>query len=130
MNSEEKTHLLSLIEDFKDLFDGTSVDWATETVDLELKPGSEPFNSTYYPVPIIDKENFCKDLKHLVEIGVLTPVQHSQYGTPLFIIPKRERTVRLMTNYRRLNQQLVINPYQLPRIGESMHQLEGLQYAT
>ena len=29
LNSEERTQLLSLLEDFKDLFDGTLGDWAT-----------------------------------------------------------------------------------------------------
>ena len=29
-----------------------------------------------------------------------------------------------------INQKLVINPYPLPRIGETMQQLEGFQYKT
>ena len=38
MNAEERTLLLSLLEEFGDLFDGTLGDWATGPVDLELKP--------------------------------------------------------------------------------------------
>ena len=38
--------------------------------------------------------------------------------------------MRFITDYHRLNQKLVRNPYPLPRIGETMQQLEGLQYAT
>ena len=34
MNTEERNFLLSLLEDFEDLFDGTLGDWATEPVDL------------------------------------------------------------------------------------------------
>ena len=37
MNPEEGTQLLSLLEDFEDLFDGTFGDWDTEPVDLKLK---------------------------------------------------------------------------------------------
>ena len=58
LNSEERTLLLSLLKDFEDLVDGTLGDWATEPVDLELKPDSKPFNSRYYPVPRINKERF------------------------------------------------------------------------
>ena len=61
---------------------------------------------------------------------MLTPVQQSQYGTPVFIIPKQEGTVRFITDYRSLNQQLVRKPYPLPRIGDNMQQLEGIQYST
>ena len=122
--------LLSLLKDLEELFDGTLGNWATEHVDLELKPDSKPFNSRYYPVPRIKKETFQKELNCLVEIGVLTLVQQSQYGTPVFIIPKREGTVRFITDYQRLNQQLVRKPYHLPRIGETIQKLEGFQYAT
>ena len=57
-------------------------------------------------------------------------MQQSQYGPPVFIIPKKEVTVRSITDYRRLDQKLVINPYPLSRIGETIYQLEGFQYAT
>ena len=78
MNAEYRTQLLSLLGDFEDLFDVTLIDSATETVDLEQKPGSKHFNSRYYPVPRINKEKFCKELKRLLEIGVLNLVQKSQ----------------------------------------------------
>ena len=55
MNSEERTLLLSLIEDFEKISHGTLGDWATKPVDLELKPYSKPFNSRYYPVTRINK---------------------------------------------------------------------------
>ena len=58
LDAEERTLLLSLIEDFRDLFDGILGDWSTEPVDLELKPDSKPLNSRYYPVSIINKETF------------------------------------------------------------------------
>ena len=38
--------------------------------------------------------------------------------------------MRFITDYRRLNQKFVRNPYPLPRIGKTMQQLEGFQYAT
>ena len=62
LNADERTQLLRLLEDFKDLFDGTLGDWYTETVYMELKPVSKPFNSKYYPVPRINKEDFRKEV--------------------------------------------------------------------
>ena len=56
LNSEERTLLLSLLEDFKDLFGGTFGDWDTDPVELELNPYSKQFNSIYYWVPRINKE--------------------------------------------------------------------------
>ena len=91
IKSDERTQLLSLLEDFEDLFDVTLGDWDTEPVDLELNPYYKPFNFKYYPVPRINKDNFRKYLICLVKIGVLTPLQQSQYGNTVFIIPKRKK---------------------------------------
>ena len=55
LNVEERTLLIRFIEDFKESFDGTLDEWATEPVNLDLTPDSKPFNSIYYPVPIINK---------------------------------------------------------------------------
>ena len=112
------------------MFDGTLGDRDTEPDDLGIKPGSKPFNIKYYLVLIINKEKISKEIKRLVKIGVSIKLQHSQYNTPVFIIPKKEGTVRFITYYRRLNRKLVRNPYPLPRIVETMQKLEVFKYAT
>ena len=112
------------------MFGGTLGDWDTDPVNLKLKPASKLFNSKYHLVPIINKETFLKEIKILVKIGVLNPVQQSQYGTPVFIIPKKEGTARFITEYHRLNQKLARKNYPLPLIGETMQQLEVFQYAS
>ena len=63
-------------------------------------------------------------------IGVHTPVQQLQYITPMFIIPKKEGTVRFLMYYHRLNQKLVRNTNLLSRIGKTMHKLEVFHYVT
>ena len=45
MNDEERTLVLSLLEDLNELFNGTLGKCATDPVDLELNPYSKPFNS-------------------------------------------------------------------------------------
>ena len=92
--------------------------------------GSKLFNIKYYPINGVNKETFCKVLKGLVKIGVLTPVKQSQYGTPVFLIPMKERTVRFTTDYLRIKYQLVRKLYLSPIKVETMQILEGFQYAT
>ena len=61
---------------------------------------------------------------------MLTTVNKSQYGTSIFLIPKKEGNVRFITNYHKLNQQLVIKTYPLTRIIKIVKKLEGFQYDT
>ena len=105
------------------MFDGALGDWDTDPTTFQLNIDSKFFNCKYYPVPGIDKETFHKELEHLLVIGVLTTVHQSQCGTPIFIVAKKEETVRFITDYRSINQKLVRKPYPLPRIGKKIQQL-------
>ena len=78
LNTEERTQLIRLFEDLEDSIYVTLWYWDTDLVDLELNPYSKSFNCKYYIVPRISKDTFCKELKRLVKIRVLNPVQPSQ----------------------------------------------------
>ena len=60
MNAEERTRIHMLLRDLEYFIGGTLGDGDTVPVNLELKPGSKPFNIEYYPFPRINKENFHK----------------------------------------------------------------------
>ena len=116
----KRRRLLDLLKEFDDLFDGTLGQWNTEPVKIELKPNAKPKSARWYPVPHINKDTFRKELMRLVEIGVLNPVQESEYGTPVFIIPKKEGTVRFINDFWQINSQIVRKPYPIPRIVDTL----------
>ena len=62
-----------------------------------------------YPVPRINKFTLKNELMRLVKIGVLERVQESEWGTPVFMMPKKEGTVHFLTNIKRVNGQIVHN---------------------
>jgi len=130
LNDTEKKSLYKLLTEYEELFDGTLGNWNTEEVDLELKEGEKPHSSRYYPMPHIHKETFRKEVKRLISIGVLEEVRESEWGSPTFIIPKKQGTVRFISDFRRLNAKIKRKPYPLPRIADVLQQLEGFQYAT
>ena len=126
----EREKLHKLLVKYQEIFDGTLGAWETDEVDFDLKEGSQPFSQRYYPVPHLYKETFKKELDRLVKLGVLEKVQQSEWGSPTFIIPKKDGRVRFISDFRRLNQMLKRKPYPLPRISDTLQQLEGFNYAT
>ncbi|GFH61806.1 hypothetical protein CTEN210_18281 [Chaetoceros tenuissimus] len=112
------------------MFDGTLGRWKTDPVKIQLKEGAKAVNSRWYPVPKINKETFKKELELLVKIGVLEVVHESEWGTPVFIIPKKEGTVRFVTDFRKVNGLVVRKPFPIPRIADTLQQLEGFTFAT
>jgi Reverse transcriptase (RNA-dependent DNA polymerase). len=130
LNKQQQLSLLHLLQKYEALFDGTLGKWNTDPVNIELREDAKPVSSRNYPVPKINKETFRKDLLRLVDIGVLTPVQDSEWGTPVFIIPKDDGTVRFITDYRKVNKLIKRKPYPLPRIANTLQELEGFQFAS
>jgi hypothetical protein len=48
----------------------------------------------------------------------------------LFIIPKKDHTVRTISDFRELNKRIERNPYPIPKISTTLQELEGFTYAT
>ena len=130
LSKNERKLLLQLLKKFESLFDGTLGEWKTEPVEFELKEGVTPHSQRYYPMPHIHKETFKKEIKRLVQLGVLERVTESEWGSPTFIIPKKDGTVRVISDFRKLNTKIKRKPYPLPRISDTLQNLDGFSYAT
>ena len=63
------------------------------------------------------------NLKDLEQIGVLTPVQKSEFYTPILKILRKQETLIFIMYCQRFNRQLVQNTHPISRIGEIIYQL-------
>jgi hypothetical protein len=54
----------------------------------------------------------------------------SRWASPTFIIPKKDNTVRTISDFRELNKHIVRKPYPIPKISTILQELEGFTYAT
>ena len=96
-----------------------------ESVNFDLKPDAKPFHGQPFPVPHIYKETIKKEVLRLVEIGVLKPIQESEWASPSFIMPKKSKdpreqeTVRFLSDLKELNKRVTRKPYPLPKIALS-----------
>ena len=100
----EKEQLLQLLLRYEELFDGTLGDWKTEPVHFDLKEDAEPYHGRAFPVPHIHLETLKKEVDRLEELGVVQRQPDSEWGAPTFIIPKKNMTVRFISDFRELNK--------------------------
>ena len=63
-------------------------------------------------------------LQELVDKGFIRP-SVSPWGAPVLFVRKRDGSLRLCIDYRKLNQVTVKNKYPLPRIDDLFDQLRG-----
>ena len=130
LNQSQKDKLYQLLLKYEDIFDGTLGEWEGEPVDFETVDGAKPHSQRHYPVPHLYKKTFEKELMRLVELGVLEKVSSSEWGSPTFIVPKKDGRIRFVSDFRQLNTKLKRKPFPLPRIQDTLQNLEGFSYAT
>ena len=70
------------------------------------------------------------EVDRLVKAGILRKVNRSEWAAPTFIIPKKDKTVRFITNFRELNKRILRKPYPILKIQDLLLKLEGFQYGT
>ena len=126
----EQKLLLKLLRDFEELFDGTLGEWRTKPVSLELKAGAKPYHAKAFPIPQIHELPTKKECERMCKIGVLRKANESEWAAPAFIIPKKNGTVRFLSDFRKLNAVLKRKPYPIPKIQDMLQKLVGFQYAT
>jgi hypothetical protein len=112
------------------LFDGKLGTWTQDPYHIELKPDAKPYHSRAFAIPKIHEPTLKKEVQRLCDIGVLKRVNRSEWAAPCFIIPKKNGTVRFITDFRKLNERIVRKPYPIPKIQDLMLKLEGFRYAT
>jgi hypothetical protein len=49
---------------------------------------------------------------------------------PSFIVPKKNNTVRFLSNFGEVNKRLIRKPFPIPKINTVLQELEGFTFAT
>jgi hypothetical protein len=139
MTTQESPHenprdprLKKLLQDYDDVFPErlpVQLPPPERTTDhkIETIPGTEPPSRPPYRMPPIQLKELDRQLKELLQQGLIQP-SVSPYGAPVLFVRKKDGTSRLCVDYRALNQITVKNRYALPRIDDLMHQLHGAKY--
>ena len=131
LTEEQKRSLKPILYKHIKLFDGTLGKWKGIQHQLELKdPKSKPFACRPYPVPVKNKATLMLEINRLCKIGVLRKVNNSEYQSPSTIIPKKDNTVRFITDFRKLNERIKRKPFPLPNIRDTLLELKGFEYGT
>jgi hypothetical protein len=86
------------------LFDGKLKVYPHKQVHLELFSNAVPRHQRAYPVAHIHLEVFKTELQRLCDIGVLQKFGASKWTSPIFIIPKKDGSVRWVSDFRELNK--------------------------
>lgn len=96
------------------------------TVKLPISEDAIPVFCKARSVPLAWRESIEKQIENLVEIGMLTPVDNSDWGTPLVPVMRPNGIIRLCGDYKAtINKFLVDFKYPLPLIDQIFASMQG-----
>jgi hypothetical protein len=106
--------LLKLLQEFEELFDGTLDDWDCNPVLFGLKEGAQPYHDRPFTIPKKHVETLKKEIQRQCNLGVLNWQADSESASPTFILPKKDNSVRVASDFREINKRIVRKPVPIP----------------
>ncbi|XP_051953222.1 retrovirus-related Pol polyprotein from transposon opus [Xyrauchen texanus] len=98
---------------------------STEKVKHQIKLNDNtPFKHRARPIHPQDVDAVRKHLQELLEAGVIRESE-SPFASPIVVVRKKDGTVRLCIDFRKLNSQTIKDAYALPNLEEVFSTLTG-----
>ncbi|TYK22591.1 ty3-gypsy retrotransposon protein [Cucumis melo var. makuwa] len=91
---------------------------------VELEPGTTPILRAPYRLAPAELKELKVQLQELLDKGFIRP-SVSPWGAPVLFVKKKDVSMCLCIDYRKLNKVTVKNRYPLPRIDDLFDQLQG-----
>ena len=94
---------------------------------IDLKPNTKPISIPTYTMAPAELKELKMQLKDLTNKGFIQP-SISPWGSPVLFVKKKDGTLRMFIDYRRLNKVTIKNNYPLSRIYDLFDQLQGSSF--
>lgn len=126
------TDIQVLLEKYADVFkEDISEPVKGYKVHILIQPNSMPIYRKYYNVPVHLRGKVQIELQKLEKQGVIVPTKYTNWTTPLVVVRKINKEIRLCLDLRStLNEVADKVNYPLPKIEDILFILHGASYFT
>ena len=100
LDRAEQDKLLKLLKKYESVFDGTLGKWIGRPYNVDLRKDAVPYHAKPYSIPKSYEMTLKLEIERLCKLGVLRKINHSEWAAPTFIIPKKDGTVRFISDFR------------------------------
>jgi len=128
LSKTERGKLRKLLEKYEELFDGAIGTWNMDRYKVHFKDNIKPYHCRAYQVHKTHEHDLKNEVDRLIKIVILKKVNHSKWGSPCFVIPKRDGKIRFISDFRELNKSVKRTPFPLPKIQNMLLKMEGFKY--
>ena len=127
LSKDERKSLGNLRSQFEGLFRGTVGDYKEIEGSFDNDKAKTPYHTKRYHIPVTHMPLMKKTISEMVGNKALTLTLTL---TLIFGAPKNNNGVRIVTDFRKINDKIKQNPLSIPTIQDMLHQYGGMTYAT
>lgn len=133
LDSVQKQELLKLLNEFRDIFSGE--DDPIPTANARIEPArielcdNIPVSQPPYRNAIRERDLINIEVERLLKAKVIRESK-SAYASPALLVKKKGKQDRLVIDFRRLNKKVKDYKYPMPRVDDTLNQLNGAKFFT
>ena len=86
-----------------------------------------PFTERSRPIAARDLNDARKHIQDLLDSDIIHP-SNSPYASAIVLVRKKNGSLRLSVDFRKLNKRIIKDAYSLPRIDDSFARLSGARW--
>ena len=86
-----------------------------------------PSKQPHRRIPPAQYDEVRKHLQDMLDCGAIRE-SHSPYASPIVLVRKKDSSLRLCIDYRKINEKTIKDSYALPRIEETLDALHGAKW--
>ena len=131
LDPTQKGYLYQLLRLYKDIFAQNKTDFGrTNKIKHSINTGdAAPIRQPVRRVPPARREELKKLLDNMLEKDVIQP-STSPWASPIVLVQKKDGTLRLCVDYRKINNVTQKDAYPLPRVDDTLDTLSGSKWFT
>jgi len=129
LTEEQKETAYKLFKKWNHVFSKSSTDLGhTDLVEHEIKlSDSTPFRDPPRHIPPGMLEEVRENIKEMLDCGAIQP-SSSPFSSNIVVVRKKDGTLRICLDFRKLNKRTVRDAYAMPKIENTLHLLSGSKY--
>ena len=129
LSKEEQDRLLLVVGDYHDVFSLNEGERGeTDLVEMDINTGeATPTRQAVRRLPFAVRQEVARQLKEMHDNRVIKP-SNSPWASPIVLARKKDGTLRMCVDYRKLNSVTKPDKFPLPRIDDLLDQLGKSRY--
>ena len=121
LSVSQRSELQNILDEFADVLQDKP--GRTTIVEHTINTGmANPVHLPPYRVPHAYREMVESELKEMLDSGIIEP-SASQWSASMVLVKKKDRSLRICIDYRRLNSVSQVDAYPIPRVDELLDRL-------